>query len=264
MSSNSAIGASGSGASSIYQGAKAGHQYGQEALAVIRWIANMLKVITTLVAYPWEIILRYEFGERYLNGWMVFFSSMVISFIATLFDSLFGQIIANALVGYWVLHKLRIRKRNKQGTRWHSLCNGLSRVQQLFPSIPSSRVDLVIEPLILALVGLVLIILTYDNEAYETIWGSGVRSTYDGFGLFMIFSGFCLHLHQSANYKRHRNLLLDQIDSQIVSEHFADALKGEANAQQTDGFVVQGADSWTAQERQIITAAVSGQGAYAA
>ena len=235
-----------SGFDAMYQGAKEGHQYGTEAIAVVNFVYRTLQALVNLNAYPWLIILRHEFGERFLRGWMVFFCSMVMAVIATVMGSGFGYLIAVSLAFFWAIHKQQVKKRNKRGIRWDSKSNGISRIHRVLPKLTPSRVDQVIEPL--ALIGLGLIAVAVNYLSYGSV--------HDSFGLVMILGGVCLHLHHGDNYRKHRDLLLDQIDSQIISENFADALKGDADAYQTDGFVVQGADQWTDQERQLITKAV--------
>ena len=232
------------GFSAMYQGAKELSQHTQEAFMILKVAARIVKAFTDVVAYPWLVLLRYDFGERFLNGWLVLLSSFSLALIAVAAGSTLGQVLSVALFGLWAIHKRRIRQRNKRGMRWHSQGNGVSWLQRFLPKLSSSRTDRLYEPVILAMLGLIWFGTSY---ALQTV---------DYFGFYIAFAGVCLHLHHAANQKRLRHLLLDQIDSQILSEHFADALKGDINAHQTDGFVVQGADRWTDQERQMITEAV--------
>ncbi|MEM9108474.1 MAG: hypothetical protein AAGC72_00430 [Planctomycetota bacterium] len=240
-----------SGYGVMYQGAKEGHQYGTEAIAVLVFVYRTLQGLVNLYAYPWLIILRHDFGERFLSGWVLFFCSMVMAVVSTFMGSGFGYLVAASLPFFWAVHKKQIKKRNKQGIAWHSKNNGVSRINQVFPNLSYSRVDQVLEPLLLAGSGFVLVALGYLIQG----------TVHNSFGLVMVLGGICLHLHHGDNYRKHRDLLLDQIDSQIVSENFAEALKGDSTAYQTDGFVVQGADQWTDKERQLITEAVLGESA---
>lgn len=238
----------GSGLGEFYKGGKAGHQYGTEAIAVIGFVVRVAKALVDVLAYPWLMVLRHEFGERFLSGWLILFCSLVISFVAVALESPTGKLTAAGLALCWAMHKRRIQQRNTQEVRWHSRSNGISRLQRLLPKVSPDRIDLFYEPFVLATAGLLLAVISYALQI-----GSG---GFDRFGLVMAMGAVCVHLHHQGNRRRARHLLLDQIDSQILSENLADALTGDSDVYATDGFVVQGAEQWSQKERQTVMDAV--------
>ena len=252
MSTSQGTGAPTPDIDSVYNGIKTGHQKGQEVLFLIRFLKQLFDQIVYLVAYPWLLLLHYNFGERYLSFWLVFLTASITNGVALVCESVVGGLLSNAFLIAWAVHAWRIHRRNKKGVRWHSYCAGTPWLSRLPHRFTVKQAELYLEPALIWLLGLILLLLTLKSETYQSMWGSGTRYSVDGFSRYMMFSGVCLMIYQYGRYKKYRHMILDSIDQQIVSEHMAEALNGNHDIQQTEGFIVEGAESWSDEHRRLM------------
>ncbi len=241
---------------SFYNSIKTGYQRGQETLVAIRVVKQIFSQVIDLLAYPWLLLMHYEFGERFLSGWLALGAHVIISTVAMANESVIGGLLSYAVLIAWAVHRWRVQWRNKHNIRWHSYNAGTPWIERFTSRFKTTHIEMFIEPAILFGLGMLLSWLTYDRQDYDSVWGRGTRVSYDGFGFYMMLSGICLMIHQYARYTRYRHLLLDQIDQQIMAEHFTVALQGNHEPDQTEGFIVEGAGAWTDQERELICASV--------
>jgi len=219
---------------SLAEGLKHGQEWGQ----IWRQLMLFVRVIIALLALPWLPIIRTKLGERRFGIAQRLAGLFVLMFAAALTESPVGGVMILVYLGYCFTHVMAGHRRQKNGERWHSYCQGISRLQPYLirvPKITLKDIDLYLDPAVLILTGF------------------AVAATGDSYGHFIVLNGVALMIEQRLVYNRHHNLMLDQIDQMIVSEQLSTALSGVEDIDQTQGFIVPGAASWSDKERQMVT-----------
>jgi hypothetical protein len=178
--------------------------------AIGSWLASV-------IAFPWEAIMRHDFGERYFSFTNALFS---IVFVAVPFGTLFSG--GAQLIGYYVTaamiaaayHLFVIWRRKKSGDMWYSYYDGtpwlLHVVNGIYP-MDESTVQRFVEPA----VGLVLVLIVLP------FFGMGAGTYYIAASIFAAILGTNLRLQEQ------RHQWLDMIDGQLMSRYMAAAATGE-------------------------------------
>ncbi len=224
---------------SLTDGMKQAQEWGQ----IWQQLIQIFKFCISLLTLPWLPIMRTKLGERRFGLMQRLMGLFVLMVASTLAESPTGLVMILIYMGFCIAHAIAVHRRRKSGERWHSYCQGISRLQPYLKSVKYVTVkdiDLYLDPAVLILTGL-------------AVMGLG-----DRYGLFIIANGIALMIEQRMLYSRHHNLVLDQIDQMIVSEQLSDALSGKEDVNETQGFIVPGAASWSDEERQMVTSSLSG------
>ncbi len=205
---------------------------------------QIIEVLIKPVMLPWQMILRYNFGERHLSIPGVIGALAVLCgyawWTSTIRSTPFTLFLPLLVVLLAVVHLHQIRARRMQGHRWHSRSSGHPWLH--WPGAPIIgkpwTVVMFVEPVVVGLTGFVLLV--------------GLR---DLLGLHALAASVLLFLDAAGQRAKARSSLLDQIDNTIESEHIGEAISPDAAPQDTEGFVVPGASTWTDAERATLVAA---------
>lgn len=241
---------------SFYESIKLGVQRSQETLKVIQFLKQGFDAMIYILAYPWLLMLRHNCGERFLKLFSVYLSLTIMSLFAMGNESEMGGVMVLLLIVAACTHYHRIYQRIKLNERWYSYSIGISWIKQYCRRYSQKTIDLCLEPLAVIVVGLIIFAFTFEQSVSRGYFGSRSAYTCDWFGVYMVISGFSLLIYQIQSYQRFRHMLLDRIDQQIIAENFSTIMNGESDPQVTSGFIVEGAESWTEQERETIYAAL--------
>jgi hypothetical protein len=185
-----------------------------------------------------EVYFRKDFGQRYFGLGNVFGSALTFGLylFITLFSFIGGSLRQTptskdddswilglfflGFVALGFLHQFTAWLRQRRGQRWHSRYAGTSHLAFLWPGNPYI-VQRFIEPAISLIIG--LLILNYVNRPL---------------GAWLIFASFCLAATEQINATRARNRILDAIDAQIEAKHLGEAIAGNKDVEDTEGFVL--------------------------
>ncbi|CAN0399208.1 unnamed protein product, partial [Laminaria digitata] len=100
-------------------------------------------------------LLRYNFGERFLPTGVILVSSLLCLLAAVVSRSTLGIFIGIGILLAGYVHRVQIRRRNKQEEIWHSYDNGTSYLAKRFPD-HTKKIELIGEPAIVMATGLLL------------------------------------------------------------------------------------------------------------
>ena len=209
----------------------------------LRGPAYYLMAVTRLLTSPVIVLIRMNFGERYLNYPALFLYIVALVVGGSMGqDSLTHWIVTGLLIVMSCYHIYVIRDRNKKNIRWHSRYDGDLLPVLLKIKSPVSTLKLWGEPFLVIFLGFLIAVTSNVEEGEQTI--SFIALWFFAAAPFMVFLE---KLNQSAA----RDAFLNAIDAQIESEHLQDALAGEPPAA-TEGFVVQGISDVEPRERERI------------
>jgi hypothetical protein len=204
-----------------------------------RAIYAFVEFLAAQFAKTIEVYFRKDFGQRYFGIGNVFGSiltfGLYLSAVPYLMERSTRRSPATAsaeddswilglfflgFVALGLLHQIAAWLRQRRGQRWHSRYSGTSHLAFLSPGNPYI-VQRYIEPGIAFVIGWLLF--NYLNRPL---------------GAWLIFASFCLAATEAINAKRARNRILDAIDAQIEAKHLGEALAGNKDAEDTEGFVL--------------------------
>ena len=192
-----------------------------------KWYIGITLWILNLVAIPFQVIVRRNFGERYFS---------IVSFVLAMAMFAGGGVfldggriglhvcfaIVALVMGVW--HQLEIVRRNRRGEVFHSYYDGDSF--QWFYRVfgeDNSNVARFWEPLLVFLLGFLLsVMFRQSNFIQWTALGS-----------------FALFVKATIEYDVWRHRVLDVIDSQIESKNMQAAVEGK-KPKETQGFQICG------------------------
>ena len=209
------------------------------SLGVILWLMN-------LVAIPFQVVVRRNFGERYFSVVSFVLSmSMFATFGFMMDGERIGLHVCFAIVaivmGVW--HQLEIFRRNRRGEVFHSYYDGDSF--QWFYRVfgeNNSNVARFWEPLFVFLLGFFLSVMFRQSNFVQ----------WTALGSFALFA----KANMEFNVWRHR--VLDVIDAQIESKNMQAAVEGK-KPKETQGFQICGIPKHYSQEqRQGLARAMTG------
>lgn len=202
---------------------------------------NWLKMVTAFLVslgVPMQVMLRRDFGERYLSWPRLYFVwGLLIAYFAL--GTAHGAsplltLFALAFVGMSLYHRARIWQRGKQGVLWHSRSFGVSRltpaIEQLGALLKGTPLEQYVlldrwtlykwvEPLLCLAIGAA----TYKID--------------NVFGLYMLATSAGLLVGAQLAYFEEHGKILDVIDARIEAMHMAGAIEGRP-AEETAGFSV--------------------------
>ena len=151
----------------------------------LRAMKSWITLFIVALSWPWEMLLRRNFGERYVNLGTILLPGFILAFsIGVSTDvpdasALFLMIYGTAFVLMCCWHKVVIWKRNRRGEEWYSYSNGESRLFWNRLGIGDMTASQYIEPIL----GMVLgVLLTPVAKV---------------FGAFLFFSGFAMGLKEA-------------------------------------------------------------------
>jgi hypothetical protein len=218
-----------------------------EAKKFAQAIRSIFYFLVWSVSLTVEVFLRRRIGERYLAIGPVLGGLLSIFILAApgpgvvnptaAFQDIF--IYAMIYIALVIVHRVAIMHRNRQGVRWHSRSSGLPWPTWRHLTKHVFRIHIIYEPLFCFVAGFLI------ASIFQRPLG----------GYFM-FAGVMLFIKSAMEYSAARTQLLDAIDSQIESEHMAEALAGSKTPEETDGFIVPGANMWAPNEKESIARAL--------
>lgn len=203
----------------------------------LKVLLDILIIILGWVTVSVEVFVRHEFGERYLS-WLRLYCAYSIIGVTMAIPMLISVMVADgtmipyfsyvlAFIGLSLYHRWRIRQRNLDGIQWHSKSFGMSHLHSpqaekitfgLF-ALDDWSTYRFFEPLGCFLVGFVC---WYISSIL---------------GVWIMVASFALLIKNQIVYYKQRGRFLDILDSQIESQYFRPAAKGETK-DTTAGFTV--------------------------
>lgn len=164
---------------------------------------------------PFELVLRRDFGERYLGIVRLVLALNVYLWFTVMMagiESQFSRLMLLLLPVFIVLaiyHKIAIARRFRDRTPWHSRSFGISHLHELFfRPFDDWTLYRFMEPGLVVVLG-VLLTFVHDSLAYFCIAG--------GIGMFIRAQIF---------YSQQRDQYLDRMDSLIEAEYWSGEHKG--------------------------------------
>lgn len=185
-----------------------------ENVQVITFLIQLWRLCIRIHSYSGWIILRSNFGERFLPTGVIVFSSTLCLLAALIGGSFIGIVIAIGLFLTACIHRIQIRRRNKRGEIWHSYDNGASCLARRFLG-REDAIEQWGEPGIVIAAGIVLMVMPAQPFAASQFFWSGA------FGLYVVSIGFAMLLQANKLKRDARHLVLDARDSQIDNQAFA-------------------------------------------
>lgn len=203
-----------------------------------RTVYAFVEFLAAQFAKTIEVYFRKDFGQRYFGIGNVFGSALTFGlYLSVIIPALMSRsprqpnvsqeddswILGLFFLGFvalGLLHQLTSWLRQRRSQRWHSRYSGTSHLAFLWPGNPYI-VQRFIEPGISLIIG--FLVLNYLNRPL---------------GAWLMFAGFCLAATEAINAKRARNRILDAIDAQIEAKHLGEAIAGNKDAEDTEGFVL--------------------------
>ena len=174
------------------------------------------------------VLLRRNFGERYLSWVNIGFGLLAISLMSG-----FGNIVlspANVHISHTIgiaynivvlaslYHRWVIWRRNKSGLMWHSYFSGYSWIQ--IPGISAETVQKWIEPILLLVLGSIA---GHLHEPTLRLW--------------LMVSGVAMLAHEQVAYFLQRQMILDMQDGIIEQRNWAQVMAGK-DVRQTQGYTI--------------------------
>jgi hypothetical protein len=219
---------------SYMQSSQQGQQLVDEAGKLLRGIRGLLYMCMLALSITMEVFLRRRLGERYLNI-TICVMGLGACFAVMLVDAVVGPVLFVGVAAGVIVHRVGIVRRRRTLDRWHSRSPGISWEFYRRLDKNDRRIVQLWEPATVALPGVVLLSLEFIGGAY------------------FIAAAVALIVKTSIEFAAARGKLLDAIDSQIESQHLAEAIQGTDDPEQTEGFVVPGASRWSDAERASVT-----------
>lgn len=209
-----------------------------------KWFYGFLHSLITFAAtsfsFSLEVILRYNFGERYLSIarglWTLAVVTVAFTFLGAGSDPIAGIWLA-LYVLCWFIHRFDILRRRLQGEAWHSWSNGVSYFLHWRYTSRIWVVEIILEPLVALLLAAIAFALG------STFWP------------VLALAGAGMFVKSWTLYEMARSALLDVVDRQIEAGNLTGALKKDAKPTETEGFVIPGASRWTSRERATVAKA---------
>lgn len=266
---------------SLWQHYRHGSRTGDEIVLEFRRLNALFRGLVYLLCWSMsmsvQVFLHYRFGERYLRLLQATIAAGIILLIGAMIPMMFQttqeaplpaqsffldardaqalqeprgesrHVISGGLAMLHVLflgvaimihHHLAVRRR-KKNIRWYSRSSGLfwpiwGRVRG---ADKPGRVESVYEPALCAILGIVIL-------------ANGVL-----YGLILVMAAVAIIVKGQIEMNLFRERLLDMVDQQIESEHMSKALSGHSPPEETEGFVMPGAGTWSPSEQETIAAA---------
>lgn len=213
------------------------------AIGFVRWLLQIF-------AIPFYIVLRRNFGERYLPAGS-FVLGMFVFHYATLASVAKGDRPALVLQAFfWIVlvmgigHLATIYRRNRKGVRLHSYHDGdpLPMLTKI-PFLPPGAVTRFCEPFLVILIG--ILAGGVFNDPIFTGW--------------MYMGAFSLFMKATIEQDIWRHRILDAIDGQIEAQQMTAALVDQKPPRRTEGFRVWGVpSSFSREQREGLARAFGG------
>lgn len=189
-----------------------------ENIQAVMFVAQLCRFLVRVHSYPGYILLRRNFGERFLPTGIILLSSMTCLLAAAMAASTTGMTVGIGIFLIACIHRIQIMRRNKRGEIWHSYDDGTSYLDKKFPD-HAETIESVGEPALVMAAGLVLTQFTAQMpseqiSSVQFFWSSA-------FGLYVITVGVAMMLQANKLKCDARNLFLDSRDSQIDNQDFA-------------------------------------------
>lgn len=193
----------------------------------LAWFAALASWVASVLAFPFEAIMRHDFGERYFSLGNAVFSVLFVALpLGTVLSG--GGMVITVYVGLAVIasvyHLFVIWRRRRRGETWYSYYDGTPWLAHLVHRVwPMSEatVQRFVEPAAGLLV--VLVILPF--------FGVSAGTAYVAVSIAGAVAGTNLRL------KQQRHQWLDMIDGQLTTRYMADAARGQP-ARQTQGVTI--------------------------
>lgn len=228
-----------------------------------------IEVIIGQVAKTITVFFRYDFGERYFRiglfgASLAFFLIFTIS-IGFIAEGTGGNIrnrpansyitpnfapLGAFFIGFLVMsviHQVAAWFSVRLRPRWHSRYSGTSFITQFLIYAPRSYVSmpedpvfrLVIKTLTLLIPDPVFFVKRYAEPAISVGLGFFIAlNLNEQLGLWLIFAGLCLAVHEHLQAMHDRDRILDVLDAQIEANNLTAAIAGDKTPQETEGFVL--------------------------
>lgn len=187
------------------------------------------------------VFLRHDFGERYFNvidsfgSTLTFIGFAVVAgvVLASENDGLVLGLFLFGFIGMSLFHLFLAKQRDRSGRRWHSRYPGTSYLAFIAP-------------------GNVFFVQRYLEPILAIILGFALAVINRPLGVWFVFSGFCIAATEQIAAQRFRNRLLDAIDAQIEAEQLGEAIAGNKNPYETEGFVFPIPNYYTDEQRTAL------------
>lgn len=190
----------------------------------------LLELLARWPSVTLEVLFRRRFGERYLTVPLLLAAGLSAHGLLRLFAGLEpwgwsgastgSRLFLAAFLGLSLGQVYELRRRRRQGERWHSYSDGVSlRIWNRLTRRPEI-VQGVLEPLAAALGGAAL--LPIDRPL----------------GLYLLFASGVWSYKQSRVARRRRSLWLDRLDGVLERRHLREAWLLGRPPQETAGVVV--------------------------
>ena len=184
-------------------------------VAFAMWLLNVL-------AFPFEAIMRHNFGERYFTLNNMVLSLLVAAPVGVIFGAAgFLSYYLGLAVLLGAYHLVVIWRRRRDGDMWYSYYDGTPWLAHVLP-LHEATVQRFVEPAA-GLLGIALLAWLFDLE--------GAGSFYFTLTVAASVVGTNLRLQEQ------RHAWLDMVDGQLFSREMAGALQGEP-AEQTKGVTI--------------------------
>jgi len=209
-------------------------------------VAVVMMIVLGWLSCPLEMVIRWNFGERYLTPLRIVISFMALAGFYGVYHTLKPlSLVAIPFEGYSAILLLIVAAlqlfiifaRNQAGIAWHSMSGGLSvfyliwevRLSQLswMPKFIGKAVNndwllsCIVEPVFCFLLGGLMA----RNLFMETT------------GIWIQIASICLALQNIMGYQQLRNRMLDRMDARLEAEFWNEAEKGKPKTE-TAGFSV--------------------------
>lgn len=205
-------------------------------------ITEMFEIFLGWFSLPLEILLRRDFGERYLSiirffiaATFVGLSRSVITLIsfATGYNT-FAYLVGWVVFGLFIFHRWQIRKRKKSGTPWHSMSFGVSHLDGLVRWVARENIPM-LSPMVRNWDDYTLYRWVEPGLCLMVSWFFWYFDP--GLSVYLLISTAALFLKNQIDYNQQYNQYLDQIDAQIEAEYMQMAIDGLPKTQ-TGGFSI--------------------------
>lgn len=107
-----------------------------ENIQAIQFIANLWRLSVCLHSYTGWIVMRYNFGERFLPTAVIVYTSMMCVMMSYLAGSGIGVVLGFSLFLMGCAHRIQVMRRNSREEIWHSYDDGTSYLEHLADRIP--------------------------------------------------------------------------------------------------------------------------------
>lgn len=211
------------------------------AVEIIRNAGAVAYFVLTWLTLPVEVIVRKDFGIRYAT-WARYiaagFIAGAVKMLLGLFFLLFSLPPVGALTWIWgwivffffVWNWRNSRLKFKQGIRWHSMSQGISRFMWIGDRARQWNIPYLrnMDDWFMARV---------VDPGYILVLGLFTRVIDQNLGWFLLLSGFALLVQNNMRYGFYWNRVLDIMDAEIESANYQLSAAG-APKQETAGFQV--------------------------